>query len=109
METTTEIKLELGTQIMFDRPNSLIICRVTRITDKAVECDYALEPVSVYGHYNVTVFTHKCWIPKSVIIQDPGLSEGSYTVKKWFEIKFSGGPMIKNYFISTETGKQVFV
>lgn len=103
METlimTPEIAID--DQILFNRPNSLIVCTVTEIREKAIKVDYAIEPISVYGGNAVVVFTHTCFIPKSVII---GSEEKGLTVKKWFENKFTGGVHIKKYF--RENGKKI--
>lgn len=101
--TTTQTQIELNGQILFNRPNSIIVCTITEIREKAIKVDYAVEPVSVYSTGNsCIVFNYSCWIPKSVIVEDNGL-----TVKKWFANTFKGGYHIKKYYV--EGGKKIFV
>jgi hypothetical protein len=108
METTTQIEVKQNAQILFDRPNCIVVGRVIEVREKAVKMDYMLEPISVYrGPLSCIVYSYSCWIPKSVLIADERV-EQSYGVKKWFEKTFKGGHRIKNYFIA-ESGKQVFV
>lgn len=87
--------IEINSQIIFNRPNCLIICRVTEVREKSVKVDYANEPISC-NTPAVTVYSYSCWLPKSVIISD---AHGSLTTKKWFENQFAGGYRIKPYFI----------
>lgn len=96
------LAVELNSQILFDRPNCLMCCRVVEVREKAVRVDYANEPISLGN--GVTVFSYTCWIPKSVIVAD---KFGDPTVKKWFSSNFKGGLRIKKYFM--KEGKQIFV
>ena len=95
------VKIELNKQILFKRPNCLFIGRIVRITEKAVQVDYCLEPTSLrVGMLPITVFTHSCYIPKSVLIEDTDLpSEYSCTTKKWFASTFNGGYHIRKYYM----------
>lgn len=107
MEKITQIKDQIGmyAQILFDRPNSIIVGRIIEIRDKAVKIDYAVEPISASSAGMMcTVFNYTCWIPKSLIIND---KNGGLTVKKWFARNFTGGYRIKKYFIENE--KQIFI
>lgn len=94
--------IELEAQIIFNRPNCLMICRIVEMREKAVRVDYANEPI--WGNCAVTVYTYSCWIPKSAIIHD---EYGSLITKKWFENTFKGGWRIKPYFI--KDGKTIMV
>lgn len=97
--------IELNGQILFDRPNSIIVCTIVEIRDKAIKVDYAVEPVwAGSSGNNVVVFNYSCWIPKSVIITD---KNGSLSVKKWFSNTFKGGHHIKKYYL--ENGQKQFV
>ena len=108
METTTAIikdEIAIDGQILFDRPNSIIVGRIVEIREKSVKIDYAVEPVSASSSGNmVTVYTYCCWLPKSLIIND---KNGSLTVKAWFARNFSGGFRIKKYLMEGE--KKIFV
>ena len=104
MEITSVPKIEAGGQILFDRPNSLIVCNIVEVREKAIKVDYAIEPISMYGGNAVVVYTHTCFIPKSVIT---GSEEKGLTVKKWFSNQWTGGVHIKKYF--TKEGKQIFI
>lgn len=94
--------IELDAQIIFNRPNCLMICRIVEMREKAVRVDYANEPIC--GKSGVTVYNYSCWIPKSAIIHD---KYGSLVTEKWFEDTFKGGWRIKPYFI--KEGKTVMV
>lgn len=100
---TTPEKIEINQEIIFNRPNSLVICKIVEVRDKAVKVDYAVEPISESSSMSCIVFTYGCWIPKSVILAD---EYGCLTTKKWFENNFTGGWHIKRYF--EEKGKKVF-
>ena|SRR3990167_4295083 len=102
MNTQAEIKVELNNQILFDRPNSIIVGTVVELREKAVKMDYAVEPV--WAGNNIVVFTYSCWVPKSVLVFD---ERCGLTVKKWFSNTFKGGHHIKKYFV--ENGKKIFV
>lgn len=103
--TTEPVTVNMDDQILFDRPNSLIVCRVTEIREKAVKVDYELMPISAYsGSGAPTVYSYTCWIPKSVLIHD---KYKELTVKKWFAKNWQGGYRIKPYFI--QDGKKVLV
>lgn len=92
-------------QILFDRPNSIIVGRIVEIREKAVKIDYAVEPVHASSSGMIlTVYTYCCWIPKSLITND---KHGSLTVKSWFARNFSGGRHIKKYYI--ENGEKKFI
>ena len=86
--------IEIDSQIIFNRPNCLMVCRIVEMREKAVRVDYANEPIS--SKCGVTVYNYSCWIPKSAIIHD---EYGSLITKKWFEQTFKGGWRIKPYFI----------
>lgn len=86
--------IEIDAQIIFNRPNCLMVCRIVEVREKAVKVEYANEPIS--GVIGVTVYNYSCWIPKAAIIHD---EYGSLITKKWFENKFEGGWKIKPYFI----------
>lgn len=105
METqTAPVKIEMNDQILFDRPNSMIVCTIVEVREKAVKADYAVEPVwAGSSGNNVIVFNYSCWIPKSVIIDD----RGGLTVKKWFANTFKGGHHIKKYYL--ENGQKKYV
>ena len=94
--------IEIDAQIIFNRPNCLMVCRIVEIREKAVRVDYANEPI--WGSGVVTVYTYSCWIPKSAIIHD---EYGSLITKKWFEQTFKGGWRIKPYFI--KDGKSISI
>lgn len=94
--------IEIDSQIIFNRPNCMMVCRIVEVREKAVRVDYANEPI--WGNCSVTVYTYSCWIPKSAIIHD---QYGSLITKKWFENKFEGGWKIKPYFI--QEGKIILV
>jgi len=94
--------IEIDAQIIFNRPNCLMVCRIVEIREKAVRVDYANEPI--WGSGVVTVYTYSCWIPKSAIIHD---EYGSLITKKWFENTFKGGWRIKPYFI--KDGKSISI
>ena len=94
--------IEIDQQIIFNRPNCMMVCRIVEVREKAVRVDYANEPI--WSNCSVTVYTYSCWIPKSAIIHD---QYGSLITKKWFENKFEGGWKIKPYFI--ESGKIIMV
>lgn len=102
--TTTIIKEEitLDGQILFDRPNSIIVGRIVEIREKAVKIDYAVEPVFANAGMMLTIFTYCCWIPKSLIVHD---EHGGLTVKDWFARNFSGGRHIKKYYIDKDGKK----
>lgn len=110
MQITSEAKahnlpkaaIEIDQQIIFNRPNCMMVYRIVEVREKAVRIDYANEPI--WGNCSVTVYTYSCWIPKSAIIHD---QYGSLITKKWFENKFEGGWKIKPYFI--ESGKTIMV
>ena len=114
MKSANDIKKEVSTlnlpkspidikaQIIFHRPNCMMVCRIVEVREKAVRVDYANEPI--WGNCAVTVYAYSCWIPKSAIIHD---EYGSLITKKWFENKFEGGWKIKPYFI--EAGKITLV
>ena len=87
--------IEIDAQIIFNRPNCLMVCRIVEIREKAVRVDYANEPI--WGSGVVTVYTYSCWIPKSAIIHD---EYGSLVTKKWFENTFKGGWRIKPYYLN---------
>jgi hypothetical protein len=93
--------IETNEQILFNRPNSLIICRIIKITDKAVQIDYAVEPIS-FTNNNCIVYNYSCYIPKSVIIND---KMGGLTVKLWYSYKWEGGHRIKPYFLKDNNNK----
>ena len=86
--------IEIDAQIIFNRPNCLMVCRIVEMREKAVRVEYANEPIS--SKCGVTVYSYSCWIPKSAIIHD---EYGSLITKKWFESTFKGGWRIKPYFI----------
>lgn len=92
--------IDIDAQIIFNRPNCLMVCRIVEVREKAVRVDYANEPI--WGTCPVTVYTFSCWIPKSAIIHD---EYGSLITKKWFEDTFKGGWKIKPYFL--EKGERV--
>lgn len=92
--------IEIDGQIIINRPNCIMVCRIVEVRDKAVRVDYANEPI--WSKCNVTVYHRTCWIPKSAIVHD---EYGSLITKKWFENKFEGGPQIKPYFI--QDGKKI--
>ena len=94
--------IEIDSQIIFNRPNCLMVCRIVEMREKAVRVDYANEPIS--SKCGVTVYNYSCWIPKSAIIHD---EYGSLITKKWFEQTFKGGWRIKPYFI--KEGKKVSI
>ena len=114
MKTVNEMKNEaaalnlpksaigIDSQIIFNRPNCLMVCRIVEMREKAVRVDYANEPIS--SKCGVTVYSYSCWIPKSAIIHD---EYGSLITKKWFESTFKGGWRIKPYFI--KEGKKVSI
>ena len=87
--------IEIDSQIIFNRPNCLMVCRVVEIREKAVRVDYANEPIC--GKSGITVYNYSCWIPKSAIIHD---EYGSLVTKKWFENTFKGGWRIKPYYLN---------
>ena len=97
------IDIQVNDQILFDRPGSIVVCRITEVREKAVKVDYELMPVWS-GAGGVTVYSYSCFIPISVITHD---KYKSLTVKKWFSNKWEGGFRIKRYFISN--GEKVFV
>lgn len=108
METPAAIikeEIALDGQILFDRPNSMIVGRIVEVREKAVKIDYAVEPVhpSITGMM-LTVYTWCCWLPKSVIVHD---KHGCLTVKGWFARNFSGGFHIKKYYM--EKGEKIFI
>lgn len=86
--------IEIDAQIIFNRPNCLMVCRIVEVREKAVKVDYANEPIS--SKSGVTVYNYTCFIPKSAIIHD---EYGSLITKQWFENSFKGGYKIKPYFI----------
>lgn len=88
--------LTMGEQILFDRPNSLVVCRIVEIKEKAIRIDYAVEPITLTNQ--LVVFTYSCWLPKSVL----QVKDNCLTVKKWFSNKFEGGYKIKKYFVKNE-------
>jgi hypothetical protein len=92
-------KIELGEQILFSRPNCLVVCRIVEITEKAVKVDYCLEPISMYSYNSCIVYNYSTYIPKSVILND---EIGGLTVKTWFKNNFKGGFKIKPYFLKNE-------
>ena len=94
--------IEIDSQIIFNRPNCLMVCRIVEMREKAVRVDYANEPIS--SKCGVTVYNYSCWIPKSAIIHD---EYGSLITKKWFESTFKGGWRIKPYFI--KDGKSISI
>ena len=87
--------IEIDSQIIFNRPNCLMVCRVVEIREKAVRVDYANEPIC--GKSGITVYNYSCWIPKSAIIHD---EYGSLVTKRWFENTFKGGWRIKPYYLN---------
>jgi len=98
-------KIELEEQILFDRPNSLVVCRIVDVREKSVKVDYELMPCSPGSSSNApTVYSYTCYVPISVITHD---KYGSLTVKKWFANKWKGGVRIKPYFM--KDGKKVNV
>ena len=97
---------KMNDQILFDRPNSMFVGRITKLTDKAVLVMYGIEPISAYSSSYLTIYTHECWIPKSVIIQD-GNQSVSWTVKKWFSRSFSGGRKMRYNVFYNPDGKLV--
>lgn len=108
MEATKSIiqdEIALDGQILFDRPNCIIVGRIVEMREKAVKIDYAKEPVHPsHSGTLLPVYTYCCWIPKSLIINE---NNGSLTVKAWFARNFSGGRHIKKYFM--ENGKKIFI
>lgn len=107
-KTTTPVEIQLDYQILFDRPNSLVVCRVTEVREKSVKVDYELMPISVYTPSGMpTVYSYTTWIPKSVIVETGDEKYSSLTVKKWFARKWEGGVRIKPYYI--ENGKKINV
>jgi hypothetical protein len=94
--------IEIDAQIIFNRPNCLMVCRIVEVREKAVRVDYANEPIM--SNCAVTVYTYSCWIPKSAIIHN---EYGGLITKKWFENKFEGGYKIKPYFV--QNGKITLV
>lgn len=94
-------ELKEGAHVLFNLPNSLFVGRVVKLTDKAVQVDYCLDPIFAgKGPAAVVVYNYTCFIPKSVLMPDDhGIGFG---VKKWFERAFKGGRRIKNYFVSGE-------
>lgn len=105
-ETIVKDEIALGGQILFDRPNSIIVGRIVEIREKAVKIDYAVEPVSASSPgMMLTVYNYCCWLPKSVIVNE---KNGSLTVKAWFARNFSGGVRIKRYFIEKK-GEKIFI
>jgi len=94
--------IEIDAQIIFNRPNCLMVCRIVEMREKAVRVDYANEPI--WGINTVTVYTYSCWIPKSAIKHD---EYGSLITSKWFEKTFKGGWRIKPYFI--KDGKSISI
>lgn len=94
--------IEIDSQIIFNRPNCIMVCRIVEMREKAVRVDYANEPIS--SKCGVTVYNYSCWIPKSAIIHD---EYGSLITTKWFENTFKGGWRIKPYFI--KDGKSISI
>lgn len=92
-------ELKVNAQILFNRPNCLIVGRIVELREKAVKMDYCLDPISVYSKgSNAVIYTNTCWVPKSVLKSDEyGIG---FEVKKWFEKAFKGGPRIKNYMVT---------
>lgn len=103
METQETIKIELNSQILFDRPNCLFVGRVVEIREKALKVDYCLEPIFAGGSCMVPVFNWSVWVPKSVMIED---KDRGFTVKKWFAKHFKGGHHIKKYMLGTDNKPQ---
>lgn len=101
--TIIKSQIELNEQILFNRPNSLIVCRITDITEKAVKVDYCVEPIS-FTNNSCIVYNYTTYIPKSVIIND---ELGGLGVKKWFSANFKGGYKTKPYFLSND--KKIFI
>jgi hypothetical protein len=99
----TQSQIELDEQILFNRPNSLVICRIVEMTEKAVKVDYCVEPISFTNNACI-VYNYSTYIPKSVIIND---ELGGLGVKKWFQNSFKGGYKTKPYFIIDS--KKVFI
>jgi hypothetical protein len=93
-------KIELNEQILFSRPNCLVVCRIVEMTEKAVKVDYCLEPISMHSNNSCIVYNYSTYIPKSVILND---KIGGLTVKKWFENNFKGGFRIKPYFLKNDS------
>lgn len=98
-------EIAIDGQILFDRPNSIIVGRIVEIREKAVKIDYAVEPVSASSSgMMLTVYNYCCWLPKSVIVNE---ENGCLTVKAWFARNFSGGFRIKKYFM--KEGEKIFI
>lgn len=108
MQTTTAIikdEIALDGQILFDRPNSIIVGRIVEVREKAVKIDYAIDPVHpAQIGMMLAVYTYSCWLPKSVIVNE---KNGGLTVKAWFARNFSGGFRIKKYFM--QGGEKIFI
>lgn len=101
----TKDEIAIGSQILFDRPNCIIVGIIVEVREKAVKIDYAKEPVHpAYASNMLPVYTYACWIPKSLIVND---ENGGLTVKSWFSRNFSGGHHIKKYFI--EKGEKKYI
>ena len=99
----TQIVIANTDQIIFNRPNSLVICRVVSTTEKAVKVDYEVMPITMRSGCSLPVYQYACWIPKSVIILDE--RKLGYTVKQWFANNFQGGKKIKKYMVSNDGTK----
>lgn len=96
----TKDEIAIGSQILFDRPNCIIVGIISEVREKAVKIDYAKEPVNAaFASNMLPVYTYACWIPKSLIVND---KVGGLTVKAWFARNFSGGHHIKKYFIEKD-------
>lgn len=108
METTTAIikdEIVIDGQILFDRPNSIIVGRIVEVREKAVKIDYAVDPVHPsHSGMMLAVYNYCCWLPKSVIVNE---KNGGLTVKAWFARNFSGGFRIKKYFM--KEGEKIFI
>lgn len=98
MEAIAILDIAVNGQILFDRPNSMIVARITEVREKAVKVDYAVDSISFTNF--LSIYTHACWIPISVIISDGDAHCHGLTVKKWFAQKFEGGHRIKSYFLN---------